>query len=336
MSLFSLYTLNDITLFMLLSASAISAKGKGSAPLFDALLCAMSISDKTEDVVHIYLGESCSHIRQRHHTPKKYFGYKGDVVDAVTRGRDCLVVIATGGGKSMCYQLPPLLTKKTAIVISPLLSLMQDQVMSLEQRGVRSDYLGSTQKNHVVVMNYAQSGLYDVLYLTPENAISLPDSFWSNMIRRGICLLAVDEAHCISEWGPDFRIEYKMLHRLRAKLSGIPFLALTATATDRVREDICKSLILREPFLFIGSFDRPNLFYGVKLIRSGTCSNEAIAELIRDVPRRVSARESTIIYCITIRDTEQVHDALKSLGVDAKMYHGQIDSALRELHTSSF
>ncbi|XP_066343406.1 uncharacterized protein [Miscanthus floridulus] len=297
MSLFSLYTLNDITLFMLLSASAISAKGKGSAPLFDALLCAMSISDKTEDVVHIYLGESCSHIRQRHHTPKKYFGYKGDVVDAVTRGRDCLVVIATGGGKSMCYQLPPLLTKKTAIVISPLLSLMQDQVMSLEQRGVRSDYLGSTQKNHVVVMNYAQSGLYDVLYLTPENAISLPDSFWSNMIRRGICLLAVDEAHCISEWGPDFRIEYKMLHRLRAKLSGIPFLALTATATD---------------------------------------SNEAIAELIRDVPRRVSARESTIIYCITIRDTEQVHDALKSLGVDAKMYHGQIDSALRELHTSSF
>ncbi|XP_066343396.1 ATP-dependent DNA helicase Q-like 3 isoform X3 [Miscanthus floridulus] len=303
MSLFSLYTLNDITLFMLLSASAISAKGKGSAPLFDALLCAMSISDKTEDVVHIYLGESCSHIRQRHHTPKKYFGYKGDVVDAVTRGRDCLVVIATGGGKSMCYQLPPLLTKKTAIVISPLLSLMQDQVMSLEQRGVRSDYLGSTQKNHVVVMNYAQSGLYDVLYLTPENAISLPDSFWSNMIRRGICLLAVDEAHCISEWGPDFRIEYKMLHRLRAKLSGIPFLALTATATD---------------------------------------SNEAIAELIRDVPRRVSARESTIIYCITIRDTEQAGlffvyffllflfvfiliiifslgvDSIKSLGVDTR------------------
>ncbi|XP_066379812.1 uncharacterized protein [Miscanthus floridulus] len=237
----------------------------------------------------------------------KYFGfsslrpYQRDVVDAVRRGRDYLVVIATGGGKSMCYQLPLLLTKKTAIVISPLLSLMQDQVMNLQQRGVRSDYLGSTQKNHAVVMNYAQS----VTITHHSNRVTL--SFWSNMIRRGICLLVVDEAHCIPEWGPDFRIEYKMLHRLRAKLFGIPFLALTAMATDR----------------------------------PGTCINEAIAELIRDVPHRVSARESTIIYCITIRDTEQpglffVHDALKSLGVDAKMYHGQMDSALREAAHKSF
>nr|CAB3458998.1 unnamed protein product [Digitaria exilis] len=136
-----------------------------------------------------------------------------------------------GTSLSGSYQIPPLVTKKTAVVVSPLLSLMQDQVMILKQKGVKSEYLGSTQTNSSV-SSEAEKGMFDVLYMTPEKAISLPSRFWNNLQAAGICLLAIDEAHCISEWGHDFRMEYKQLHLLRDRLEGVPFVALTATATE--------------------------------------------------------------------------------------------------------
>lgn len=247
-------------------------------------------------------------------------------------GRDCLVVMATGSGKSMCYQIPPLVAKKTAVVVSPLLSLMQDQVMSLQQRGVKSEYLGSTQMKSSV-SSEAEKGLYDVLYMTPEKAISLPLRFWSNLQASGICLLAIDEAHCISEWGHDFRPEYKQLHSLRDHLVGVPFVALTATATERVRGDITTSLNLSNPHVAIGSFDRPNLFYGVK---SCNRSMSFISELVKDVSETCTVGGSTIIYCTTIRDTEQVHEAMVTAGIKSNIYHGKMGNKAREESHRSF
>ncbi|VAH42145.1 unnamed protein product [Triticum turgidum subsp. durum] len=248
------------------------------------------------------------------------------------QGRDCLVVMATGSGKSMCYQIPPLVAKKTAVVVSPLLSLMQDQVMSLKQHGVRSEYLGSTQMNSSV-SSEAEKGMYDVLYMTPEKAIALPSRFWSNLQASGICLFAIDEAHCISEWGHDFRPEYKQLHLLREHLLGVPFVALTATATERVRGDIANSLNLSNPHVAIGSFDRPNLFYGVK---SYNRSMSFISELVKDVSKNCTVGGSTIIYCTTIRDTEQVHEAMITAGIKANIYHGKMGSKAREESHRSF
>ncbi|KAG2639100.1 hypothetical protein PVAP13_2NG634500 [Panicum virgatum] len=269
---------------------------------------------------------------------KGYFGYSSfrpyqrEIIQKVLDGRDCLVVMATGSGKSICYQIPPLVTKKTAVVVSPLLSLMQDQVMSLKQKGVKSEYLGSTQTNSSA-SSEAEKGMFDVLYMTPEKAISLSSRFWNNLQAAGICLLAVDEAHCISEWGHDFRMEYKELHLLRDLLVGVPFVALTATATERVRRDISTSLVLCDPHVVVGSFDRHNLFYGVK---SCNRSISFINELVKDVSKRNAAGESTIVYCTTIRETEQVHDALVTAGIKSGIYHGKMGSRAREESHRSF
>ncbi|KAJ6885159.1 hypothetical protein NC652_031994 [Populus alba x Populus x berolinensis] len=168
----------------------------------------------------------------------QYFGYANfrayqkEVIDQILDKRDCLAVMATGSGKSLCYQVPPLLLEKTAIVISPLISLMQDQVMSLKQRGIRAEFLGSAQTDGSVHTK-AQTGHFHLLFMTPEKACSTPLSFWLKLLEAGICLFAVDEAHCISEWGHDFRVEYKQLNKLRGVLLEVPFVALTATATEK-------------------------------------------------------------------------------------------------------
>ncbi|KAJ4817025.1 ATP-dependent DNA helicase recQ [Rhynchospora pubera] len=271
-------------------------------------------------------------------TLKKYFGYsqfrpyQKEVIEKVLQGRDCLVVMATGSGKSLCYQIPPLVVRKTAVVVSPLLSLMQDQVMSLQQRGIKAEYLGSTQTNKTVLSD-AEKGAFDILYMTPEKACSLSQRFWVNLLEAGICSLAVDEAHCISEWGHDFRKEYKQLHLLRDVLVNVPFVALTATATEKVRNDIVCSLLLREPQITIGSFDRTNLFYGVK---SCNRSGSFLDELVTEVLKYSASAGSTIIYCTTIKDTEQINEVLRNAGIEAGMYHGQMGSKAREESHRSF
>ncbi|KAB2634498.1 Werner syndrome ATP-dependent helicase-like [Pyrus ussuriensis x Pyrus communis] len=244
---------------------------------------------------------------------KKYFGfssfrpYHKEMVEKIIEGNDSLIV-------------PPLVVRKTGVVVSPLISLMQDQVMSLKQRGIRAEFMGSSQTDSTV-QSRAESGQFDILYMTPEKACSVPASlfiflaeigiltltssccFWSNLLSVGLCLFAVDEAHCISQWGYDFRVVYKKLDKLRAILVGVPFIALTATATEKVRMDIANSLKMQNPYFAIGSFDRTNLFYGVKSFKHG---QSFVQELVQEVSKFVRSDGSTIIYCTTIKDVEQV------------------------------
>ncbi|KAG0603228.1 hypothetical protein M758_10G077100 [Ceratodon purpureus] len=266
---------------------------------------------------------------------KEFFGYSSfrpfqkEVVSQILKGKDCLVIMATGSGKSICYQLPPLITKKTAVVISPLISLMQDQVMGLQQRGIRAEYMGSAQTDRTV-NNRAENGEYDVLYMTPEKACAVSQSFWTALLRRGVSLLAVDEAHCVSEWGHDFRHEYQNLDGLRPFLPKVPFVALTATATHKVREDIVQSLNLQTAFTAVSSFDRPNIFYGVKGLSRTAAFKE---ELAREIMKDVGKSGSTIIYCTTIKDVEEVVRALQKAGADARPYHAKMSNKLRtEVH----
>lgn len=265
-------------------------------------------------------------------TLKKYFGYSSlrpyqkDVIERIMEGRDCLVVMATGSGKSLCYQVPPLIAGRTAIVVSPLISLMQDQVMALRQRGIKAEYLGATQTDRMV-QSKAESGSYDLLFMTPEKACTVPISFWTKLLSIGICLFAIDEAHCISEWGHDFRMEYKQLDKLRHILLDVPFVGLTATATEKVRFDVISSLKMKDPYIRIGSFDRKNLFYGVKAFNRGYTF---LDELVQEVAKSVASAGSTIIYCTTIRDVEQIHQSLRTAGIKAGIYHGQLDNRTRE------
>ncbi|GLT61086.1 hypothetical protein SLA2020_338170 [Shorea laevis] len=263
---------------------------------------------------------------------KKYFGYSAfreyqkEVIEKILQKRDCLVVMATGSGKSLCYQVPPLLVRKTGIVISPLISLMQDQVMTLKQRGIRAEYLGSNQTNPTVQIK-AESGQFDILFMTPEKACLIPTSFWSKLLKVGISLFAVDESHCISEWGHNFRVEYKQLDKLRNILLDVPFVALTATATEKVQIDIISSLKMKDPYIAIGSFDRGNLFYGVKPFTRGQLF---INELVREVSKFVASTGSTIIYCTTIKDVEQIFKSLQEAGMKVGIYHGRMDNKTRE------
>ncbi|KAL6516416.1 hypothetical protein OROGR_019721 [Orobanche gracilis] len=271
-------------------------------------------------------------------TLKKYFGfsnfrpYQKEIVENILQGEDCLVVMATGSGKSLCYQVPPLVVKKTAVVISPLISLMQDQVMALKQRGICAENLSSAQTDLNVYAN-AERGRYDILYMTPEKACLLPASFWSRLLDSGICLLAVDEAHCISEWGHNFRVEYKQLDKLRDFLSDVPFVALTATATEKVRGDIIKSLKMQCPRITIGSFDRQNLFY---IVKSFDRCNGFLNELVTEISACVDQRASTIIYCTTVKDVEEICKSLKQARIEAGMYHGQMSNKAREAFHRSF
>lgn len=271
-------------------------------------------------------------------TLKQYFGYANfrayqkEVIDQILDKRGCLAVMATGSGKSLCYQVPPLLLEKTAIVISPLISLMQDQVMSLKQRGIRAEFLGSAQTDGSVHTK-AQTGHFHLLFMTPEKACSTPLSFWLKLLEAGICLFAVDEAHCISEWGHDFRVEYKQLNKLRGVLLEVPFVALTATATEKVRIDIINSLKMNNPYVAVGSFDRKNLFYGVKHFNR---SLPFVDELVQEISKYARKAGSTIIYCTTIKDVEQIHKSLQEAGIKTGIYHGQMSSKAREESHRSF
>ncbi|XP_071718043.1 uncharacterized protein [Rutidosis leptorrhynchoides] len=271
-------------------------------------------------------------------TLKEYFGfsmfrpYQKEIIEKILQGRDSLVVMATGSGKSLCYQVPPLVANKTAIVISPLISLMQDQVMALKQRGIKAEHLSTAQTNTSAQMN-AEGGQYDIIYMTPEKACFVPDSFWSRLLNTGICLVAVDEAHCISEWGHDFRVEYKRLYKLRDVLQNVPFVGLTATATDKVRNDIINSLRLNDPHVAIGSFDRKNLYYGVKSINRGPLF---VDELVAKITKYVANAESTIVYCTTVNDVKEITKSLCEAGLKAGMYHGQMGNKAREESHRSF
>jgi hypothetical protein len=232
---------------------------------------------------------------------KRTFGYRDfrpcqqDVVQACLRLKDTLVVMATGSGKSVCYQLPALATAKCSVVVSPLIALMEDQVQKLQAQGVTACFLGSGQTDPTVEQK-AANGDFRLVYLTPEKLGSWHSGLMALQKSCGICVVAVDEAHCVSEWGHDFRPAYRQLGAVLMRvLPDVPRMALTATATPQVQEDICRQLFLRQPAITLTSFDRPNLTYHVKM----KASIEDDLRCVVDDGRGDPGCGSTIIYVPT-------------------------------------
>ena len=265
---------------------------------------------------------------------KTYFGYDAfrplqeEIIEGVLGKQDTLVIMPTGGGKSLCYQLPALRLEGLTLVISPLIALMKDQVDGLRTNGVPAEFINSSLTYAEIsrVQAQAQSGALKILYLAPER-LALAD-FRSFLGTLKVSLVAVDEAHCISEWGHDFRPDYRTLGNLRRSLPDVPFIALTATATKRVRGDIVTQLGLNRPKQFIASFDRPNLQYEVRPKR------RAYEQLVRLLRERKG--ESAIIYCLSRKDTEELSDRLGDEGFQALPYHAGMDAATRRRNQERF
>ncbi len=247
---------------------------------------------------------------------------------AIMESRDSLVVLPTGGGKSICFQAPAILRQGTAVVISPLISLMRDQVAQLRQAGVEAGCLHSNQPpdERMDVVARLRSGVLKLLYVSPER-IALESL--SNILNGSqLSFVAVDEAHCVSMWGHDFRPEYRQIARLRAQFPQVDMHAFTATATHEVALDIVGQLELREPEVLRGSFDRPNLFYAAKPRRGGF---DMMLEVVRRHPN-----QSGIIYCISRKETESTAERLRSLGFSAVAYHAGMDPQMRIANQDDF
>ena len=262
-----------------------------------------------------------------HDLLKKHFGYDNflplqeEIIACVLKQRDALVIMPTSGGKSLCYQLPALQFDGLTLVISPLIALMKDQVDALKSNGIAAAFINSTQPYAEMsrIRAQAQQGDLSILYIAPER-LALP-GFQNFLETLKVSLIAVDEAHCISEWGHDFRPDYRTLGDLRCSLPHVPFIALTATATERVRRDIITQLDLDEPQIFIASFDRANLNYTVRPKRN---TFGALLDLLEK-----NRGESTIIYCFSRKDTELVAANLSDEGFDALPYHAGLDAEVR-------
>ena len=266
-------------------------------------------------------GESIHSLLSTHFGFDSFLPMQEEIVTHVLGGGDGLVLMPTGGGKSLCYQLPALALEGVTIVVSPLIALMKDQVDGLKANGVQAEFLNSslTPAEAGRVRAQAVRGEIKVLYIAPER-LATP-GFGGLLRALKVSLLAIDEAHCISEWGHDFRPDYRNLKALRNGKPGIPMLALTATATPRVRDDIVSQLELREPRTFLASFNRPNLVYRVEP------KAKAIDRLL-DLLRSHSG-ESTIVYCFSRRETEQVAGDLRANQINALPYHAGLDDAVR-------
>ncbi|MBK7214989.1 MAG: DNA helicase RecQ [Bacteroidales bacterium] len=266
---------------------------------------------------------------------KKFFGfdqfrpYQREVMTEALKGNDTLLVMPTGGGKSLCYQLPSLLTEKLVVVVSPLIALMKDQVDSLRANGLEAAALNSSfsAKEERNIMDLCMSGQMNVLYMSPERLLNeIP-----RLVHLNIGLFAIDEAHCISAWGHDFRPEYTRLAVLRESFPGIPVMALTATADKITRKDIITQLGLKNPTVFISSFDRPNLSLNVK---SGLISRDRHQEILKFVFQRKD--ESGIIYCLSRKETEAMSDFMNSNGIQASAYHAGMDAESRKKVQEAF
>jgi ATP-dependent DNA helicase RecQ len=261
---------------------------------------------------------------------KRYWGYDSfrprqeEIVRAISSGRDVCVIMPTGGGKSLCYQLPAALAEgRTAVVISPLIALMQDQVAHLTQMGIPAVFLNSATatETRADLKRRIAAGEFRLLYLSPERVVLDGTAEW--LKRIPISFFAIDEAHCISEWGHDFRPEYRQLSRLRSLFPDKPIAAFTASATQHVRHDIIEQLHLRDPFKHIASFQRANLRYILKQSDSYTQR-----QMLLDAVRRTE-EGNIIVYSPTIARVEETVDLLEENGIAAIGYHGQMDAGTR-------
>ncbi|NJB81763.1 ATP-dependent DNA helicase RecQ [Wenyingzhuangia aestuarii] len=269
---------------------------------------------------------------------KKYFGFnkfKGlqeGVVRSIVEGNDTFVIMPTGGGKSLCYQLPALMQSGTAIVVSPLIALMKNQVDAI--RGISDDYgvahvlnssLNKTEINRV--KTDIANGVTKLLYVAPESLTK--DEYVDFLKEQDISFFAIDEAHCISEWGHDFRPEYRNLRRIIQRIGDVPIIGLTATATPKVQEDIIKTLAMNNANTFKASFNRPNLFYEVR-----PKTKEVASDIIRFIKQH--SGKSGVIYCLSRKKVEELAQTLQVNGISALPYHAGLDAKTRAKHQDMF
>jgi ATP-dependent DNA helicase RecQ len=270
---------------------------------------------------------------------KHYFGYDSfrlgqrQIIEEALQNRDLLVIMPTGGGKSLCFQLPALLKPGLMLVVSPLIALMQDQVQLLQDNGIAATFLNSSLSAVEARSRIQQilAGEIKLLYVAPERLLT--EDFRLNFLPQvraqvGISAFAIDEAHCVSEWGHDFRPEYRQLKQLRQQLPTIPWLALTATATERVRQDIVQQLDLQNPSIHIASFNRPNLYYEVR-----PKSKNSYRELVQQIRQNQGAG---IIYCLSRKRVEELAYKLQQDGIAALPYHAGLDSDIRTENQNRF
>ena len=264
---------------------------------------------------------------------KRVFGYdtfrdgQEAVIEHVCKGKDALVLLPTGGGKSLCYQIPALVREGIAIVVSPLISLMQDQVEQLKELGVKADYLNSTlePEQQAAVADKITSGAIDLLYVSPERLLQF--GFQQTLQHTTIALFAVDEAHCVSHWGHDFRSDYRSLGQIKSRFPNIPVIGLTATADTATQADILTQLRLESPLVYKGSFDRPNIRYRVM------AKYKAFEQVVDYVKQQDG---SGIIYCNSRAKVDDLHAKLYRQGFRCAAYHAGLDADERELVQRQF
>ena len=266
---------------------------------------------------------------------KKYFGYDSfregqeKLIDGLLTGRDVFGIMPTGAGKSLCYQIPALMFPGITLVISPLISLMKDQVAALNQAGVYAAYLNSslTQGQYFKALDFARKGKYKIIYVAPERLLT--ESFLDFAIHADISFISVDEVHCVSQWGQDFRPSYLKIVEFIDRLPRRPVVgAFTATATQPVREDVTRILQLRNPRIVTTGFDRSNLYFEVRTAKD---KMEQVLRLLQE-----HEGESGIIYCITRKLVEEVYENLKARGIAVTKYHAGLSDEERRTNQDDF
>lgn len=277
---------------------------------------------------------SSTRVRTPEAVLKQVFGYsefrdgQKAVIEAAINGQDSLVLLPTGGGKSVCYQIPALVLEGITVVISPLISLMQDQVTQLQALGVKAAYINNSlsREEQQTVYQQLHQGIIKLLYVAPEKA--LQGEFLARLSHLNISLFAVDEAHCVSHWGHDFRPHYFRLSELKQRFSHVPMMALTATADKATRFDIVEQLKLQHPYIYTGSFDRPNIRYTIEE------KFKPMVQLLRYLKEQKS--QSGIIYCTSRKRVDDIAEKLADAGLNAAAYHAGMSNEQRQFVQTGF